>query len=339
MRPIWLYFGLLTLIDCLNLTEMSGEFFDLSLFQNIFLLWFLLNHERKDTLVLEKGMFCFALGSFAMALLNSAGIGTDYVLNRVMIFGDNPNIIGLRMSVSMSILVLTIVQNKLKFGKLRYLLIVPLPLMLKLLIETASRVALISFILTFLVGVVLFKTKRVMGKIAVLILGAVLSIYGWLALQESELIVKRLLETYYKGDLAGRDIFWETLLPLIESNPLFGVGKIGYEAFCQRAIGFLFSPHNVFLEVLCYTGFVGLSLYVTFLYQVSKRGYESYKTEGLLLPLLLLIPVAGMILSGQILTTKIGWCIFAYVSATPLLKPKSELAGGVDMVKKHDDSL
>jgi O-antigen ligase len=339
LRPIWLMFGLLTFNDCLNINKQSAEFFDFSMFQNIFLLWFLINHERKDPLVLEKGMLCFALGSIALAVLFFADIGIQYSAGRVSIFGDNSNAIGLRVCISIPILVLTIVQNKLNFGKLRYLFLIPLPLMLKLLFETASRVSLLSFILIFAVGVLLYKTKNFLGKITSFIFGAAACSYCWLLFLESDTLIRRLSESY-EGDLAGRERIWPLLIPLIENNPLFGVGRTGYAEYCYRVIGWFVSPHNVILEVLCYTGIVGLSLYLTFLYRVSKKGYELYRAEGWLLPLLLLFPVAGLIVSGQILIQKIGWIIFAYIAGSYLFKPESEpeSVDGVDMFTAHDDS-
>ena len=324
MRPVGLFFGLLTIMNVLNSSEANAAFFDASLFQNIFLFWFLINHERKEPLVLEKGMICFALGSVALALLFKAGIGIDYDVGRVRIFGDNSNGIGLRMSISMAILVLAVVQNKIKFGRLRYLLLIPLPLMLQLLFESGSRVALIAFVLAFVTGVVLLKTKRPFGKVAALLISVVVFFYGWQVMMESELLVNRLLESYYEGNMSGREIIWPTLLPLIESNPLFGVGQTGYVAYSEEAMGYLVSPHNVFLEVLCYTGSVGLIIYLIFLYRVSKRGYGSYKTEGLLLPLLLLFPVCGVLFSGQILVSKIGWCILAYITGSSVVNREDQ---------------
>lgn len=59
-------------------------------------------------------------------------------------FGDNQNIIGLRMTISITILAFSVLQNTLQLNKFRYLLLTPIPVMLELLAVTASRVALIS---------------------------------------------------------------------------------------------------------------------------------------------------------------------------------------------------
>jgi len=316
----WFYFIILTLVSIININNISFSFIDFTVFQNIFLFWVLFNHERKDSLILEKGMLSFALGSIALALLFNAGIGIEYEDGRVTIFGDNENIIGLRMSISLAILILNIAQNRLKLGWLRYLLILPIPIMVQFMIETGSRVALISFVLIIITGVVLFKTKNVFSKIIAYSVGAIISTILIIYIMQSETLLHRILITTNEGEFAGRDLIWRRLLPLIESNPIIGVGKTGYDYFSQITFGGFMSPHNVILEVLCYSGIIGLMVYLYFLYRIFKRGYHKYMVNGLLLPLLLLIPVLGMLVSGQILGVKIGWIIFAYIVGGSVLR-------------------
>jgi len=339
LLPIWFFFAILTLVSLINVNIISYGFLDFTIFQNIFLFWFLINHERKDPLVLEKGLLSFSLGSVALVLLFYAGIGIEYNGGRVSIFGDNQNTIGLRMSISMAILILTTAQNKLKLGKTRYLLLLPIPIMLLLMGETGSRVAFISFALIFVTGVVLFKSKRIWGKISTFSIGSIALIYSWVFLVQSETLAQRLLRSYEEGDLAGRDVIWKGLYPIIEDNPMLGVGKTGYDYITNINFGRWVSPHNVILEVLCYTGVIGLIIYLLFLFRVLKKGYQNYKTEGLLLPLLLIIPVLGMLVSGQILGVKIGWVIFAYIVGSSVFKPKSETIRSVTPLTMHENSL
>jgi len=205
--------------------------------------------------------------------------------------------------------------------------------------ETGSRVAFISFALIFVTGVVLFKSKRIWGKISTFSIGSIALIYSWVFLVQSETLAQRLLRSYEEGDLAGRDVIWKGLYPIIEDNPMLGVGKTGYDYITNINFGRWVSPHNVILEVLCYTGVIGLIIYLLFLFRVLKKGYQNYKTEGLLLPLLLIIPVLGMLVSGQILGVKIGWVIFAYIVGSSVFKPKSETIRSVTPLTMHENSL
>jgi O-antigen ligase len=156
---------------------------------------------------------------------------------------------------------------------------------------------------------------------------------------QSEIFANRLIESFVYGNLGGREIIWVELLPLIKESPIIGVGETGYNSFALATFGMESSPHNVILEVFCYTGLVGIIIYILFQYQIFKRAYENYKTTGLLLPILLLIVAWGIIGSGQILYQKIGWCIFAYVAGSSLFKQKSKPVGGFKVFIKHNNSL
>jgi len=307
--PIWLFFGFLTFISLLNISSDSFYFFDFGIFQNIMLLWFLINHGRRDETVLDKGLLSLALGSVALTLLFVANIGvsTDET-GRVSLFGDNSNIIGLRMCISIMILLSIVIQNNLKLGWIRYLLLTPIPLMLKLLAETGSRVAIIAFVLCFITGVFLIKTKRKWIKGAIFVIAIIVGVVIWQFLMQYDALIARLLQSYEEGDLSGRDEIYKQVIPVILNNPIWGIGETRYAAIFGDM-----SPHNVFLEILAYTGIIGLLLYLTFFFQVVKSVLTIKKLSNNILPLLLLIPVLGFLLSAQILTQKLGWIIYAYI--------------------------
>jgi hypothetical protein len=125
-------------------------------------------------------------------------------------------------------------------------------------------------------------------------------------------------ETIQERNLSGRDIIWRQIIPLIKSNAIFGVGSVGYNSYAQNVFGYIRSPHNVILELLCYTGIVGLALYSRFLLLICKKSLQIYRIKNLLLPILLLVPISGMLATSQILGVKMGWIIFAYIGAYSL---------------------
>lgn len=321
LKPLYLFFGLLTLVSFYNVHYLSDKYFNLSIFQNICLFLFLINHERKEPLVLEKGLLSFVLGSIVLALLFIAGIGVEYDSEgRATIFNDNENNVGLRMSISLIILALGVIQNRLDLKKLRYLLLFPMPMMIQVMFQTGSRIAVISCALAFAIGIILFKVKTFWKKIASFSIGILLFIYGWQVMSRSEVLLQRMLASYYYGNIAGRDIIWQELLSLIKDHPILGVGETGYVFFTETTFGRFVSPHNVILEVLCYVGIVGLTVYLIFLYQIIKKSVDSYLVEGRLLPMLLLLVIIGMALSGQILVVKIGWVIFSYIIGSSVFR-------------------
>jgi O-antigen ligase len=324
LGPIWCYFIFLTLISFFHVQPGFTNYIDLTIFQNIILFWILLNHESQEKLILEKGMLCFALGAIVLAVLFNLGIGLDVdpLSYRTSIFGDNANNVGVRMSIALAIISLTIIQNRLKLSKYRYLMLLGLPFIFSTMLSTGSRVAFISFVLAFILFIFLFKSDKKWEKPLLLGGGILILFVIWSIYLGSEVISDRLIHTIREGDLSDRDIIWKKIIPVWWENPVFGVGKTGYESIVWKMSGRYISPHNVFLEILCLTGITGFAIYSLVLYRIVSTGYKIFRYSGYLLPVLLLIPVAGLLLSAQLLPVKIGWCIFAYVTAHKIYFPK-----------------
>jgi O-antigen ligase len=184
-------------------------------------------------------------------------------------------------------------------------------------VDTGSRVATISLILSITAAVFMIyknhNSRKILIGFLVFILGLTF-LFNYMVSQE--ILKKRLRETYFSGDLAGREIIWPAVLGLIKKNILFGVGETGYRLFCLKEFGDYASPHNVILEILAYTGIIGLFIYLKFIYHLIYGSYMSYKKEFHIMPLLLLIPTFGFVLSGQALNVKIVWAIYALAASS-----------------------
>jgi hypothetical protein len=315
--PIILFFLLLTIVSAFNIRTGSTNFIDFTIFQNIVLFWILINHENSDNLILEKAMLGFAVGSIVLSLLFTLGIGIDFdpTSNRTTIFDENANNVGIRMSISLIILPLAIFQNRLNMGKIRYLFLLGIPLLFSTMIATGSRVSFIAFILAYVTFIFLYQSKSRWGKTLLFLVGILTFIFVWQFVLKSEGITERLIQSIQQGDLSERDIVWKKIWPIWLDNPVFGVGKTGYEYLTTNPSGRFISPHNVILEILCLTGITGLILYFVFLYRITKIGYQTFKYQNYLLSILLLIPVFGLLLSAQLLQVKTGWIIFSYIAA------------------------
>jgi O-antigen ligase len=312
MGPIVAFFGLLIIVNLFNINNLSARFFDFAIFQNIILFWILINHGRKDIRAFEKALLILALGSIVLAFFYNAGIGVEfqevYGVTRVSLFGDNSNITSIRMVISILIITAAVVQDRLRIGLYRFLLLIPIIIMINLMAETGSRVGFISLALAFIVGILFYKAKNNWNKIFVIIAGSLSFSLFLTFILKSEMLVLRLLKIVVDNDLAGRDYIWENIITVIQSNFIFGIGQTGY--FSIFGLG---SPHNVFLEVLIYTGIIGLVLYLIFILRISIYAYKLLKIKRLILPLLLMSPIFGILFSGQILTMKLGWIVMAYI--------------------------
>lgn len=321
MRPLLAFVGLLIIINFFNINKYSARFIDIAILQNIFVFWILINHGRKDIRAFEKALLMLALGSILLALCYNVGIGVEYEefygVTRAILFGDNPNITSIRMVISLLIIFVAVVQDRLRIGAYRFLLLIPVIMMIKVMADTGSRVGSISLALALIVGILFYKAKNNWNKSLVIFAGSI-SLFVFLTLiSKSEMLVSRLLKAYSDNDLSGRYYIWENVIAVIQSNFIFGIGQTGYFAKFGLA-----SPHNVFLEVLIYTGIVGLLLYSTFILRISIYAYRLLHIKRIILPLLLMSPIFGLLFSGQILTMKVGWIVMAYIVIVYLNKFK-----------------
>ena len=182
--------------------------------------------------------------------------------------------------------------------------------MLKLLIETGSRVSLISFILMMLVGFYYINKNGFFIKVFLFLIFSGLIFYIYNFVLENQFLLLRLSSSIEDKDLAGREVIYIEIWEVVKNNFLVGIGQTGY--FAKFGEG---SPHNVLLEILCYSGIFGLTMYLLFLLNILRTALKVKTINKNILPLILLIPILGLILSGQILTLKLGWVLFSYIAS------------------------
>ncbi len=315
--PLVLYFIYLTIISILNQTLGHNNFFDFYLFMDILTFTLFINYSRKMPSLLLKSLFVFSISSFVLAILFYLGISgyeSADLARRYSVFGINMNVLGLKMCFSLLILITIVFDNNLKLHKIRYVLIIIFPFLLFLLLQTASRVAILSLALGLVVFMFYNKYSNRIQKILLTVL--LLSFLGvfWQVVLKNSFVVERIFETIYKGDLSNRDFIWVQVLDIISDNYIFGIGKTGYELRLGST-----SPHNVILEVLSYTGIIGFLLFSYFIYTVVRQALKKTQNNDKL-SIMLLVPIFGMILSGQIFGQKIVWFIFAYIVSREHLK-------------------
>ncbi len=303
---------LILVTSTFHINYLSDRIIDISLVQNIVLFFLLLNHEKYEPGVLKKSIYAFAFGSSLLGVFYIYGIGVEYTGGRLSLFEDNENAIGIRMAISSIYLINSFFALSKKFYFKKSLIVLPVPLLIIVMMGTSSRVAFISFCVMllallgfyFLIHPIkrLFPIVMISGLVAYFFIPFILS---------NDLLINRLLASK-SGDLAGRGDIWLSYIPSIWKSPIFGYGFSGYEKISMNIFGQLVSPHNVIIEVLLYSGFAGFAFYMWFNAQVIFSAFRMYSIKKECLGLVLLIPYAGGVLSGQVLVTKLMWFILAF---------------------------
>jgi len=320
LKPILLYIILLTIISYLNSSYTSNNFIDFQLFTNILIFLILLNYSRTNNKLLLKGLFVFSMSTVILSILYFLGVDVSEQLEgRYTVFGINANILALNSCISLFILLSVIFENGLQITKKRFFLFLLFPFLLILILKTGSRVAFISLILGILIFLIFIRSLGNKKKIYFILFSSLLFISFWQLFLKNSLLIERLFETVDTGDLSSRDMVWLNLFDTISNNFIFGIGKTGY--VLKFGLG---SPHNVIIEVLCYTGIIGLLIFLFFFFRIVQNAIKRIKYEDNLLPLVLSIPIVGMILSGQIFDQKIVWVVFAYIASSLKIKINSK---------------
>jgi O-antigen ligase len=309
--PLFMFFILQTIMSFLNKTVLYTSFFDFPFFINILLFIVIVNLSIKQPHIIHKGMYVFVISTFLLALFFSLNIGTTVVNDfRFTIFNINANELGVRASISLIILFTQFFDNK---KKRNFINIMMFLFLFKLLVATGSRTAFISLMLSLLIYLLFNKSIGKIKKQLFQFLMIIVSLFMWELFFKNSYIVERLLSTINDNDLSSRDLIWVAVFQIFSENYFFGLGKTGYNIAVIDLLGRVASPHNVFLEVLSYTGVVGLFIFFIFLYRVLKTAFEKFKKDKQTLPLIFFLHILVMLFSGQVFAPKFAWVLFAYI--------------------------
>jgi O-antigen ligase len=321
--PLIIFGITLTIITLYNYNDDNASMKLLpGILMNIILFIFILRFVRANPRSGYKMMEMLTVGILIMTVLFIFGIGVDYEDGRLTIFGENSNKVGLYAITAFMFILSTIVENPLNYGRSRYYLIIALAPLINMVAQSASRVTFFSFIIILLLFFILKGGKSTIRRAGLIIFGFI-AIYVILNyLLSFEILRNRVLDTIEDKDLAGRDLIWESFLPLFISNPVFGVGLSGYTEASYKIYKLFYSPHNVFLEVAIYTGLIGLIAFLVFLYRVVRFAFNALSSQHYILPLLLIVLIILICFSGQMLNVKPYWMIIAYILSVPLNRPE-----------------
>lgn len=324
--PLFLFFIILTISSAINYTYVNDlSWFNMSIFQCIVLFSLIYIHLKdRGSRVANKMLLCYVFGAILLIVLYGFGFGVEYTIDmRLSVFGSFANGLGFNLSVTFIIILSLVFENKPDYGKKRYLLLLVLPLMLKAIAETGSRGAFITLAVGFIIFLFLIKMKK-RYKIFFLAVGLLLSYTAFIYMMQTDVFKNRILYSIEEKDTSGRFEIWESVLPLFYENPVLGVGETGYYNYAKDKLTVFQGPHNVFIELLIYTGIIGFICYLMLLYQIYRKSLFSYRNLSFLLPVVLLAMILTLFLNGQGLSIKLVWLFFAYIiaSAQPELNKK-----------------
>ena len=326
---------LFTVINEFNQCGYNTPVFPFSLFMCFILMLFLLLHSIYDQMAMSICLYGIAFGGVLMSLFFALGVGIEIGDDmRLVMFGENSNALGIYMGLSATIMLNEIVLNdKLHLGIFRFLFLLAFVPIVSLLFATGSRTAFFIFALSVVTILLFYPTKSFFVRIAVLTIGMICCLYAFTELVEGDsIMMQRLTTTIDSGNSSGRDNILKSLWPYVRESPIWGYGQTGYVDISKQALRktsvisgvvFGFSPHNVIVEILLYTGIVGLLLWIVVWAKIGKQAVVLFREKRFLTPLLMCIPILACIISGQLLTAKWSYIMYAYIMSEYLYyRPK-----------------
>ncbi|MEA4994957.1 MAG: O-antigen ligase family protein [Petrimonas sp.] len=315
--PLLLFVTFLMLSYLLNSNKyyMNTPIINTALLYNIILLWFLTNHFAKNEKVAQLSLFSFALGGLLLSILYVNDIGLVYRQGRVSVFGDNPNNQGTKIAISFLIFLFYTIYDTLKLKKKRFFLLIPLPLFMQFIADTASRGALLTLLIGLFLIILFFKTNRIITKFISLLVGLVffIIIYKWFL--SNELVQLRMNAFIEEQSLGGREDIWKNVFGLFLNSPLFGIGENGFNKEMIALYGTNKSAHNLFLYALSTSGIIGFSFIFIYLYKTYIHAlFLLRKNKQHLYIILYILVIFSMLRSGGSFGDKLIWFQFAIIN-------------------------
>ena len=326
-------------ISLININDLSYKIVDMEFLSNIVLFIVILNHSKKDPVVLEKGLLSFAMGAIFVSILFFLGIGIDVSQDlRVTWLGAGHGEIGSKLAIA--IIVILMIRKNLITRRFHLLLITSLPFILLAILETGSRTSFLILVFSFILWLIaqnFNKNINFISRYMHLFIGLIAALFFLYIAINNDVFIARFSNVISEDSvnpLGGRLYLWDGFIRIIKDNYIFGLGFPGTELHTFLFRGGLESPHNVVIEVLLYAGIVGLFTYLQFMYRVFSASYQVYKNSRNLLPILLLPAILAFHLTAQGLTEKIVWVLIAYIAGSFLyMKKKSKSKS-----KSHENS-
>lgn len=286
----------------------------------VILMFLIANHFYNDYLLVSIVLKIYVASILLMYVLYLLGIGVEFENGRLVLFGENPNSVGVKAVIAF-LIVLSEVLNKYSFKRLVIGVFILLPL-LNLVILSASRGALLSVFLGVAVLVITLKINMV-KKLMLGIIAVGFSIFFFNLVMRTNLVFRnRIMRTIESGD-TGRNQLWDSAFQIIGDNLFIGVGLPGALPVMFQYSGRRMDPHNVFLYVLMTTGIIGFIFFMLFLFRLGKNLFETFKyTKSALFMVVFIVLLFNMFKAGGGINNIFFWFFFAILIGATFYKLK-----------------
>lgn len=280
----------------------------------VVLMMLMAGHISSDKTLIKSVLDIYVASILLVFVLVSFGIGDSYEKGRLMLFGENPNLLGMKAVIAFLIIAARALNEKFSVKRLMIALVLGIP-MISLALLTASRGAFLSIFLGFAV-LIFFQRMPIFKKLFMTFVGSIFSVFFFLYVMENnQELQRRLMLSVEQGDI-GRNDLWLGAIELISNNLIIGVGFTGVLPAMYQYSGHFNDPHNIFFYVLISSGIIGFVFFMIFLWRIILNQYRTYRITGQTVYLLLfLIMMINMAKAGGAIGKILFWFLFSVLIA------------------------
>lgn len=199
--------------------------------------------------------------------------------------------------------------------KFKYLYLILVTLMVPIIFIVQGRGGLILLIvygIFTIVQLIINKSMKLVEKVSFIVFGFLLIFLAYIFfvnLKENRIL------SYFKdgqfqiGNTSGRDILYSNSIELIKEKLLTGYGMFNYYPLLGG------TPHNIFLEILLISGFVGLIIFLYINFYYIYNFIKLYKKNSIdkLVIYIFAYPIVLLFFSGNFLIMSELWFVIFYV--------------------------
>jgi O-antigen ligase len=316
LLPILIFTVYLIVINYLNRNVYYDRVVNVPFLFNVIIMWASLNMAKNNAKLFQKALLFFAISCSIITAMYFFNIEVENNLGdeRVTVLKDNQNYLGIKLSIAILTIYMFIKGKILNLDKKKIVLIIVIASMCILLVNTGSRVAILSLVVGLFSSVILKKRKYLAYTIVSIVLFSVGITLLWQYVIKDTYLGERLLMSFYQADLSERDVIWQATIKAIQQgNWMFGMGQTGFPNAITVIFGSVASPHNVFIEIMAYTGIVGSLFFFWFIIKVFASAISNYRYLNDNTGIVFLVPIVGNMISAQLLGNIIFFVIFCYI--------------------------
>jgi O-antigen ligase len=316
--PFYFYLGfeMLGTFTYADYLSSFTDLFALKVIQLTLLLILISSHLIEQPLLINRVLHLYIHSIFLLAVMYYLGYGRDIGyeegVNRLFLFGENPNRTGFKVVVAILMIIYFLFEKKLNLiFKIYYIAL--LVIIIPILPLTGSRGPIFILFVSVLYYIIRMK-KSIALKSIILICSSVVAFFLFQYFMQVEVLAERINKTINEGDTAGRDKLWLSSLNVFLDNPLTGVGRVAYKDEIGKYMGFSQSSHNVFIETLVRAGLFGFVCYMIFFLRVWRLAFITYKRTGTAVLLLMIFATTlEMSKSGGVINSIYLWFIISII--------------------------